>query len=315
MDLSTTYLGLRLPHPLMPGASPLVDDLDVVKRLEDAGAAAIVMHSVFEEQIAGTRLGAHGGFVVGADRYIEHLGRLKAAVVVPVIASLNGTTPGGWIDYARQVQDAGADALEMNFYHVAIDPEEPGALVEARVLDIVERVRDTVTIPIAVKLAPFFSSLPHLARQLDRVGANGLVLFNRFYQPDIDPEMLEAVPRLRLSTSDDLLLRVRWTAILSSRVRASLAVSGGVHRGLDAVKAILAGAHAVQMVSALYEHGPEYLAVVRRELSHWLDEHEYDSLEQAQGSLSLTRRPDPATFERDKYMHAVQFWQPRGTKS
>jgi dihydroorotate dehydrogenase (fumarate) len=311
MDLSTTYLGLELPHPLMTGASPLVDDLDVVKRLEDAGAAAIVMHSVFEEQIAGTQLAAHGGFVVRADRYLEQVRRLKATVGVPVIGSLNGTTPEGWIDYAKQVEDAGADALEMNFYHVATDPEESGELVEARVLDIVERVRGTVRIPIAVKLAPFFSSLPHLAKQLDTAGADGLVLFNRFYQPDIDPEMLEPVPRLRLSTSDDLLLRVRWIAILSGRVRASLAITGGVLSGLDAVKAILAGAHAVQMVTAIYEHGPEYLAVVRRELSHWLDQHEYESLKDAQGSLSLARRPDASSFERDKYLHAVQYWQPR----
>jgi len=315
MDLSTTYLGLKLPHPLMSGASPLVDDLDLVKRLEDAGTAAIVMHSVFEEQIAGTQQAAHGGFVVRADRYLEQVRRLKETVGVPVIGSLNGTTPDGWIDYAQQVEDAGADALEMNFYHVATDPEESGDLVEARLLDIVERVRRTVTIPIAVKLAPFFSSLPHLARQLDTAGADGLVLFNRFYQPDIDPEMLEAVPRLRLSTSDDLLLRVRWIAILSGRVRASLAISGGVLSGLDAVKAILAGAHAVQMVTAIYEHGPEYLAVVRRELGHWLDQHEYGSLQDAQGSLNLTRRPDASSFERDKYLHAVQFWQPRMARS
>jgi len=315
MDLSTTYLGLRLPHPLMPGASPLVDDLDMVKRLEDAGAAAIVMHSIFEEQFAPTPGGARGGFVVSADRYLEHVRRVKDAVEIPVIGSLNGTTPEGWIDYARQVQDAGADALEMNFYHVAIDPEESGASVEARLLDIVERVRATVTIPIAVKLAPFFSSLPHLARQLEAAGADGLVLFNRFYQPHIDPEMLEAVPRLRLSTSDDLLLRVRWVSILAGRVFASLAVSGGVFSGLDTVKAVLAGADAVQMVAALYEHGPEHLAVVRRDLSHWLDEHEYESLKDAQGSLSLARRPDASTFDRDQYLRALQFWQPRLAKT
>ena len=315
MDLSTTYLGLRLPNPIMAGASPLVDDLGFARRLEDAGAAAIVTHSIFEEQIGGPQPGARGGFIVGADRYLRHLRRLKAAVAIPVIGSLNGTTPEGWIDYAGQIQDAGADALEMNFYHVATDPEESGDAVEARVLDIVERVKDTVTIPVALKLTPFFSSLPHLARQFEKMGADGLVLFNRFYQPDIDPEMLDAVPRLRLSTSDDLLLPLRWMAILSGQNRMSLALSGGVHTGLDAVKAVLAGAHAVQMVAALYQRGPEHVGAVRRELSHWLDQHEYESLEQAQGALSLARRPDPASYERDKYLHAVQFWQPRTASS
>ena len=270
MDLSTTYLGMRLPHPLMPGASPLVDDLDVVRRLEDAGAAAIVMHSVFEEQIAG-RPGMRGGFVVRADRYLEQLRQLKAAVGVPVIGSINGTAPGEWIDYARQIQDAGAGALEMNFYHVATDAEESGVAVEARLLEIVRARQGTVTIPLAVKLAPFFSSLPHLAGQLAQAGADGLVLFNRFFQPEIDPEMLDAVPRLRPSNPDDLLLRTRWIAILSGQRALSLALSGGVLGGLEAVKAVLAGAHAVQIVTALYEHGPEHLAVVRRELSHWLD--------------------------------------------
>jgi dihydroorotate dehydrogenase (fumarate) len=314
MDLSTTYLGMRLPHPLMPGASPLVDDLDVVRRLEDAGAAAIVMHSVFEEQITG-RPGIRGGFVVRADRYLEQLRQLKAAVGVPVIGSINGTAPGEWIDYARQIQDAGAGALEMNFYHVATDAAESGVAVEARLLEIVRRVKATITIPLAVKLAPYFSSLPHLAGQLAQAGADGLVLFNRFFQPEIDPEMLDAVPRLRPSNPDDLLLRTRWIAILSGQGALSLALSGGVLGGLEAVKAVLAGAHAVQIVTALYEHGPEHLAVVRRELSHWLDLHEYDSLEQAQGALSLARRIDATTCERDNYMHALQFWQPRAAKA
>ena len=257
MDLSTTYLGFTLPHPLMPGASPLVDDLDTVRRLEDAGAAAIVMHSLFEEQITREQFGAvhhimvhedsfaealsyfpePDDYALGPERYLEQLRRIKAVVGVPVIGSLNGTTAEGWLDYARQIQEAGADALEMNFYLVATDPAETGADVEHRLLEVVRTVKQAVTIPVAVKLSPFFSSLPNLARQLDGAGADGLVLFNRFYQPDIDVEQLEAVPRLQLSTSDELLLRVRALAILSGRVNASLAATGGVHTAMDALRA------------------------------------------------------------------------------
>jgi dihydroorotate dehydrogenase (fumarate) len=329
MDLTTTYLGLSLPHPIMPGASPLVDDLDVVKRLEDAGASAIVMHSLFEEQITREELGVvHDVFVhenstaeamsyfpqpddfaLGPDRYLEQVRRIKAAVDVPVIGSLNGTTPEGWLHYARQIQDAGADALELNFYHVATDPRENAAQVEKRLLDIVAGITRTVTMPVAVKLSPFFSSLSNLAVELDAAGAGGLVLFNRFYQPDIDPEMLDAPPRLQLSTSDDLLLRLRWLAILSGRVSTSLAATGGIHTGLDAVKAVLAGAHALQMVSALLQGGPKRIAELRRELAHWLEEHEYDSLRQAQGSMSLLRSPDPEAFERGNYMRILQSWR------
>ena len=329
MDLSTTYLGFTLPHPLMPGASPLADDLDTVKRLEDAGAAAIVMRSLFEEQITREQLGTVHNILVheesfaealtyfpepdeyalGTDRYLEQLRRIKAAVAVPVIGSLNGTTPEGWIDYAKQMQEAGADALEINFYHVATDPAESGAAVEQRLLDVVRLVKQAVTVPVAVKLSPFFSSLPHLARQLDTLGADGLVLFNRFYQPDIDPEALEATPRLNLSTSDELLLRVRALATLSGRVGASLAATGGVHNALDALKAVMAGAHAVQMVAALLHHGPEALRQVRDELAAWLEDHEYESLRQAQGSMSLERCPDPGAFERGNYMRVLQTWR------
>ncbi len=329
MDLSTRYLGFTLPHPLMPGASPLVDDLDAVKRLEDAGAAAIVMHSLFEEQIEHAVLGldahrlahedafaearsyfpAPPDYAFGPDGYLEQIRRIKAAVAVPVIASLNGTTAAGWLDYARQIEQAGADALELNIYYVATDGRETGADVERRLLEVVQGVKARVRIPVAVKLSPFFSSLPHLARQLDALGADGLVLFNRFYQPDIDPEALEAVPRLHLSTSADLLPRLRWLAILSGRVRASLAATGGVHTGLDALKAVMAGAHAVQMVAALLQRGPAHLAVVRDELARWLEEHEYDSLRQAQGSMSLERSPNPAAFERGNYLRILQSWR------
>jgi dihydroorotate dehydrogenase (fumarate) len=314
----------------MPGASPLVDDLDTVKRLEDAGASAIVMHSLFEEQITREQLAsvrnilAHENsfaealsyfprvdeYALGPDRYLEQIQRIKAMVGVPVIGSLNGTTPEGWLAYAKQIQEAGADAVEINFYHVATDPKETGADVERRLIEVVRLVKAAVTIPVAVKVSPFFSSLPHLAQQLDGLGADGLVLFNRFYQPDIDPEALEAVPRLHLSTSDDLLLRVRALATLSGRVKASLAATGGVHTSLDALKAVMAGAHAVQMVAALLQHGPQHLRVVREELAQWLQDHEYASLRQAQGSMSLEHCPDPEAFERGNYMRVLQTWRP-----
>lgn len=330
MDLSTTYLGLSLPHPLMPGASPLVDDLDMVKRLEDAGAAAIVMHSLFEEQITGERaqtlhqIEAHAdsfseapsyfpdrpGVSVGPDFYLEQIRRIKATVHVPVIGSLNGTTATGWLDYARIIQQAGADALELNFYVVATDPRERGDAIEQRALDILRKVKASVTIPVAVKLSPFFCSFAHFASQLDDLGADGLVLFNRFYQPDIDVETLEVVPQLQLSDSSELLLRLRWLAILSGHLQASLAVTGGVHTAIDVIKAVMTGAHGVQLVSALLQHGPERLKTIREEMVRWMEEHEYHSLRQMQGSMNLTRCPDPAAFERANYVRVLHSWRP-----
>lgn len=312
----------------MPGASPLVDDIDVVLKLEDAGAAAIVMHSLFEEQILRERHGfayyteahdeaqaeaasyfpASDKYALGPDRYLEQLSRIKKRVGVPVIASLNGTTTEGWLDYARLIQTAGADALELNFYHVATSPLQDGALVEENLIEIVAALKKSITIPLAVKLSPFYSSLPHVAARLDLLGVEGLVLFNRFYQADIDPEILEAVPRLHLSDSSDLLLRLRWLAILAGVVRGSLAVTGGVHEPIDAVKAVMAGADAVQMVSALLRHGPEHLAHVRREFERWGDEHEYASIGQMRDSMSLSRCPDPAAFERGNYLRTLQSW-------
>ncbi|MBI2833438.1 MAG: dihydroorotate dehydrogenase-like protein [Acidobacteria bacterium] len=330
MDLSTTYLGFKLPHPLMPGASPLVDDLGMVRQLEDAGAAAIVMHSLFEEQITLEQAGmihhllAHGesfaealsyfpdpdDFALGPDRYLEQVRRVKAAVAVPVIASLNGTTPEGWVRYARLIQDAGADALELNLYYVATDARELGMQVELRVLDVARLVKAQVTIPVAVKLSPFYSSLPNLCRQLDLLGVEGLVLFNRFYQPDIDPDRLDTVPRLHLSDSSELLLRLRWLAILFGHVRGSLAATGGVHTTLDVVKAVMAGADGVQMVAALLQGGPDALQVIRHELERWLEEHEYESLRQMRGSMSLARCPHPEAFERGNYLQILQTWRP-----
>lgn len=329
MDLSTTYLGFELPHPFMPGASPLVDDLDTVRRLEDAGAAAIVMHSLFEEQIrreqvatarfldapaesfaeALTYLPTPETFALGPEQYLEQLRRIKRAVRIPVIASLNGSTEGGWLSYARLLEQAGADALELNVYSLATDFDESGEILERRTLQMLAAVKEAVSIPVAVKLSPFYSSLSHFARRLDSYGADGLVLFNRFYQPDLDIEALEVAPTLRLSDPSELLLRLRWLAILSGRVRPSLAVSGGVHSAVDAIKAVMAGADAVQVVSALLKNGPDRLRTLRQDLALWLEEHEYDSLAQMKGSLSLLRCPDPAAHERANYMTILQSWR------
>jgi len=330
MDLSTTYLGLPLAHPLITGASPLVDHLDVVRRLEDAGAAAITMHSLFEEQITAEReatwrhIDTHEDghaeatsyfprsdeYQLGPDQYLEQIRRIKAAVAVPVIASLNGTTGRGWTEYATAMQQAGADALELNVYMVATDLHVAGDAIEQRVLDAARLVRAAVTIPVAVKLSPFFSSIAHLANRLDEAGVNGLVLFNRFYQPDIDIDQLDVVPHLKLSDSSELLLRLRWLAILSGRLRPSLACSGGVHTASDAVKAIMAGADAVQLVSVLLHDGPERLTSLRQELERWMTEREYDSVAQMRGSMSLGRCPDPAAFERGNYVKILQTWRP-----
>lgn len=330
MDLSTQYLGFDLKHPLMPGASPLVDDLDTVRRLEDAGASAIVMHSLFEEQVALEELATHKAlehpaesfaealsylpaaeeYRLGPEEYLDQLRKVKEAVSVPVFASLNGITPGGWLDYAKLIQEAGADALELNTYHLATDPGEDAAVVEQRTLDILKAVKGAVTIPVAVKLSPFYSSLPHFVTRLEAAGADGIVLFNRFYQPDIDVEELEVARTLRLSTSADLPLRLRWLAVLSAQTACSLAASGGVHGAIDALKAVMAGAHAVQLVSALLRNGPEHLGRVLDELRAWLVEHEYESLQQAQGSFNLARCPDPRAFERSNYVRILQAWEP-----
>ena len=328
MDLTTRYLGLDLAHPIVPGASPMADDLDTVRRLEDAGASAIVLRSLFEEQIVMEQIAAveyldthenafaealdymprSNVFARGPDEYVKHLADVKRAVDVPVIGSLNGTTPGGWLRYGRAIAEAGADALELNVYHIATDVDESSVEVEHRFAEMVAAIRTEVEIPIAVKLSPSYTALPSVARELERRGADGFVLFNRFYQPDFDIETLDVRRALTLSTSEELLSRIHWTAILSGRLDASLAVSGGVHEVADVVKSVMAGAHAVQVVSALLRLGPTRLTELRDGLKRWLEEHEYESLREMQGSLNLRRCPDPRAFERVNYMELLQSW-------
>ena len=329
MDLSTTYLGLGLPHPLMTGASPLVDRLDLVRRLEDAGAAAITMHSLFEEQLLLERNARYAAFDLhaesfaealsffphpddyhlGPDEYLEQIRRIKAMVDVPVIASLNGATGAGWVDFGKMIQEAGADALELNTYFLATDLAETSAAIEQRIVGIAKSVKAALKIPVAVKLSPYFTSLPNMAAQLEAAGVDGLVLFNRFYQPDIDVEALDVAPRLQLSDSSDLLLRLRWLAILSGRVRCDLAATGGVHTGLDAVKTVMVGASSIQVVSALLQHGPNQLKKIKDEMVRWMEDHEYESVTQMVGSMNLLRCPDPAAFERANYTRILQTWR------
>jgi len=331
MDLTTSYLGLELAHPFMPGASPLADDLDSVRRLEDAGAAAIVLRSLFEEQVeqeqlasaafldepadsfaeASSYLPAPESFALGPEEYLNHLQAVRAAVALPVIASLNGTHAGRWLEYAELIEQAGASALELNVYELVTDPRERASEVEGSTLEMVRELDQRLGIPFAVKLSPFYTTLASFATRLEAEGADGLILFNRFYQPDIDIEELEVVPSLHLSNSSELLLRLRWLAILSSEVRLNLAVSGGVHTSVDALKAVMCGADVVQMVSELLQTGPSRLDAVRSAFEHWLVEHEYESLEQLRGSMNLARSPDPAAFERANYMRILQSYTPR----
>lgn len=329
IDLTTNYLGLSLKHPLMPGASPLVDNLDMVRRLEDAGASAIVMHSLFEEQIDLEESSYHSDvvrhsgsfseamdflperedFTIGPEQYLRILQRIKDAVDIPVIASLNGTTLGGWIRYACHMESAGADALELNYYSLPSDASIDGATVENDTLEVLRAVRASVSIPVALKLSPFYSSLPSFGHHAAEAGAAGLILFNRFYQPDIDPEALDVLPTLSLSSPLELRLRLRWLAILYGNVNASLAASGGVHSGQDVIKALMAGADVVQMVSALLARGPEWLGIVLQDVRRWMNEHEYESLDQLRGSMSHQHCPDPSAFERANYMRILQGWR------
>jgi dihydroorotate dehydrogenase (fumarate) len=332
VDLGTTYLGLTLKNPLVVSASPLCEDVGNIRRMEDAGAGAVVLHSLFEEQITldGSYLDRHltqgtesfaesltyfpdmTGYNLGPDEYLEHVRRAKAAVDVPVIGSLNGVSTGGWIAYAKKIEQAGADALELNVYFIPTDPTVTGADVEQMYLDLVRDVRASLGIPVAVKLGHAFSAMANLARRLDQAGAGALVLFNRFYQPDFDLETLEVVPRLTLSSSWELLLRLHWAAILYGHIRADIAVTGGVHTAEDVLKSMMAGARVAMMTSALLQQGIGHLGRVRSALTSWMEAHEYESIRQMQGSMSHRSVAEPAAFERANYLKVLSSYVLRG---
>jgi dihydroorotate dehydrogenase (fumarate) len=313
---------------MVAGASPLSDEIDTVRQLEDAGSAAIVLRSLFEEQIVREQMAdmryQDGNnesfaeatsyfpspelFVMGPDEYLNHLRRVKEAVRIPVIASLNGCTPGGWLSYGRLMEQGGADALELNVYHAALDPGKSGAEIERETILMVREVKRSVKIPVAVKLSPFFTSFAHFALQLDGEGADGLVLFNRFYEADIDVQELQVTRALHLSDSE-LLLRLRGIAALAPRVKGSLAVTGGVHTALDVVKSTMAGAHVTQMVSALLKNGPGHLRKVRRDLEEWMEENEWSSLREMRGNMGVDKAPNPEAYERANYMMMLQSWE------
>ena len=328
MNMRTSYLGMALEHPFIAGASPFGYHLDTIKRLEDAGCAALVLHSLFEEQITY----AHNGHVahldifspdcretlsafptaaeypLGPDEYAEHITRVKQAVRMPIIGSLNGRTPESWLKFSRVIEQAGADALELNIYDVPADLTASASAIEDRLIAVVKDLKRHLRIPIAVKLSPFFTAFGSLARQLDVAGADGLVLFNRFYQPDIDIRTMTLVPEAQLSTSADLLLRLRWTAILHGRIRPSIAVTGGVATPDDGIKALLAGADAVQIVSGLLRHGPSQVAAMKEGLARWMAWHKFERLDEARGLASLRATGDRELFERAQYIRTLHSW-------
>jgi dihydroorotate dehydrogenase (fumarate) len=331
IDLSTDYLGLKLKNPLVASSSPMCEDVSNVRRMEDSGAAAVVLHSLFEEQIeleseeldrfltdsserspeATTQLPEPAQRVMGPERYLEHIRKCKEAVRMPVIASINGITKGGWLRYAREMEQAGADALELNIYYIPVDPQATAECVERKYVELVQAIKSEVKIPVAVKLGPYFSSMSNMAAKLDAAGANGLVFFNRFYQPDYDLEALEVVPNLILSNSHELLLRLHWVAVIYGTVKADLALTGGVHNATDVVKAMMAGARVAMMTSALLKRGISYLDTLATELLVWMGEHEYESIRQMQGSMSRNAVPQPQAFERANYMKVLSSYAMR----
>ena len=325
MNLATTYMGIPLRSPMVVGSSPLTEDLDMVRRLEDEGAAALVLPSLYEEEITGEQM---AGFfnsetyddsfpeatsyspepesAPGPDEYLDHLRRVKQAVRIPVIASLNGSTPGGWISYARLMEEAGADAIELHLYHAASDPSTNSAEVERQMLQILWEVKDELRIPVAVKLPPLFTAFANFALQIDAAGADAIVLFTRFHKIDFDVLELEVKRHVELSSSADLDLRLRGTAVLAGRVKASLGITGGVHSALDVIKGTMAGAHVVQMVSALMRNGPRYLRMLRTEVEAWMIANEWSSLNEMRGNMSFQRIPNPAVYEREHFRRMFQ---------
>jgi len=326
IDLSTEYLGLHLKNPLVASSSPLCENIDDIRRMEDAGVAAVVLHSLFEEQIMlqsqelnryllqGTERFAESltyfpdlhTYKLGPEEYLENIGKAKEAVGIPIVGSLNGVSLGGWIRYAKFIEEAGADALEVNIYYLPTSLDRTSLDIEQAYIDLVRDVRERIQIPLAIKLSPYFTSLPHMAAQLEQAGADALVLFNRFYQPDLDLENLEVIPNLVLSTSQELRLRLRWVAILYGRLEVDMAVTGGVHTAEDVLKAIMAGAKVAMMTSALLTNGIEHLARISQDLRSWMEDHEYNSIRLMRGSLSQKSVADPAAFERANYMKVLQ---------
>lgn len=326
MELTTTYLGLTLKNPIVPSASPFSKDLDKIREMEDAGAAAIVLHSLFEEQITHEELefyfrtepyeGSHveassyfpkpSSYELGPEEYLEHIRKAKEAVQIPIIASLNGVTPGGWTEYARKMETAGADALELNVYLVAADLNKTSDDIENIYLDILRMVKSTVSIPVVMKLSPYFSSLAGFAKKLDDAGVNGLLLFNRFYQPDIDLENLEVVPNVILSSPQSMRLPLRWVAILYGKVKADLAASSGIHTSEDVIKMVMVGAKITQMFGALHKYGIGHIRKILRDIKTWMIDHEYESLDQMRGSMSHRSVSNPSAFERANYMRALR---------
>lgn len=329
MDLSTTYLGMKLKNPIVASASPLSHSVDVMKRLEDAGTSAVVMYSLFEEQIAheqaelnhylnyGTEAFAEAltyfpepqSYNLGPEEYVELIHNAKKSLGIPVIGSLNGISTGGWIKYAQRIEEAGADAIELNVYYIPTDPRISGTDVEDRYVEVLSAVKTTVKIPVAMKLSPFFSSMAHMAQRLDNAGADGLVLFNRFYQPDVDLESLDVTPNLQLSTQTEMRLPLRWIAILFGRLKASLAATSGVHTAEDALKMLMAGADVTMLASALLKHGPQHVAAILNRMEQWMLEHEYISVSQLKGSMSQKSVADPSAFERANYMKVLQAYK------
>ena len=330
MDLSTTYLGLKLKNPLVVGASaPLTEDIDNIKRIEDAGASAVVLHSFFEEQLIKERFELEHHLTYGTDsfgealtyfpepemfhigeqEYLNHIRKAKETTDIPIIASLNGYDLGGWVHYAKQIEEAGADALELNIYNIPTDFDKTALEIEQEYIDIIKAVKADINIPLALKISPFFTNTTNMTKKCVEAGVDGLVLFNRFYQPDIDLESLEVNPHVLLSTPSAMRLPLRWIAILYGRIEVDFAATGGIHHGKDVIKMMMVGANITMVVSALLRHGIHYLSKLESEIKHWMEVNEYESIKQMRGSMSQINCPSESAFERAQYLRAIQSYQ------